>query len=464
MPESRPIPSPPEPRTHLLLLGASHHSAPVDVRERLDFSAGRIEDALAALVARPGIGEAVVLSTCNRSELYVTCTDVAETRRPLTELLTGPHQVPAEVLEPHLYSHVDGGVAQHLFRVAAGLDSLVVGEPQILGQVKDALAVATDQHCTGPLLNRLFHSSFAVGKRVRTETGLAGGAVSVSYAAVSLARKIFGDLAPLQVLLLGAGEMTKLTALHLRSQQVRKIVIASRTPAHANALAAEIDGTAIPWSTHTEAVADSDIVITATGSPEPILTRAAVQASMRTGRDRPLFIIDIAVPRDVEVAAGQIEQVFLYNIDDLSSIVRDNLARRKAEIDQAEAIVASEVAQFEAWLRSRRAIPTVVALRQRFEAIRRSELQRLEPKIATLPPEARARIEEITRLLVEKLLLTPTTELKAASDQETVLAYSDALSRLFSLTDDTAGPVSGSAAPEGRRSRRRSTPKSAVTP
>ena len=391
--------------THLLLLGASHHSTPIDLRERLDFGTDTSADALAAMVEHADIGEAVVLSTCNRSETYVTCADVSQARQHLLDLMTVHHQVPLETLEPHLYSKVDGEVARHLFRVAAGLDSLVVGEPQILGQVKAAHGLATDQHCTGPLLNRLFHSSFAVGKRVRAETGLAEGAVSIGYAAVSLARKIHGDLSQLRVLLLGAGEMAKLTATHLRSQQVQQIVVVSRTPAHADALAREIDGKALPWSQRLAVLAESDIVITATGSPDPILTRADITDSLHAGRSRPLFIIDIAVPRDVDPEAAQLEQVFLYNIDDLKAIVRTNLARRTAEIERAESIVGSEVEQYETWLRSRRAIPTVVALRQRFEAIRRSELERLGPKIAGLPPEARARIEEITRLIVEKLLL-----------------------------------------------------------
>ena len=464
MSESPTITSTLEQRPHLLMLGASHHSTPVELRERLDFGTEKIKDALASLVARPDFGEAVVLSTCNRSELYVTCTNITEAKRSLIVLLTEFHQLPAEILEPHLYVCVDGEVAQHLYRVAAGLDSLVVGEPQIFGQVKEALAIATDQHCAGPLLNRLFHSSFTVGKRVRTETGLAEGAVSVSFAAVSLARKIFGDLASLHVLLLGAGEMTALTALHLRSQKVREIVIASRTPTHANSLADEIEGTTIPWSAYTEALDHADIVITATSSPKPILTKETLQNSMQTGRDKPLFIIDVGVPRNVEAEAGRIEQVFLYNIDDLTSIVKDNLSGRKTEIQQAETIVSNEARQFDTWLQARRAIPTIVALRQRFEAIRHSELERLEPKIAALPPEARARIEEITHLLVEKLLLTPTTELKAASDQETVIAYSDALSRLFSLTDNsTTISLDSTSNGENKTSPSRSNSKSAVT-
>jgi glutamyl-tRNA reductase len=339
-----------------------------------------------------------------------------------------------------VYDRVDLDVARHLFRVAAGLDSLVVGEPQILGQVKEAHTVASEQQTVGPVLNRLFHSSFAVGKRVRTETGLASGAVSVSYAAVALARKIFGDLKGRSVLVVGAGEMGKLTALHMKSQGVQHVTIVSRTIGHAARTAEEIGGaTAAPWEELDATLSASDIVITATGAPAPILTKARVESIVRHRRDRPLFVIDIALPRDVEPATGELEQVFLYNIDDLQATVRENLARRASEVQRAEAIVAEEVEKFGAWFRSRGAIPTVVALRQRFEEIRRSELERLGFKLSALPPEARARVDEITHLIVEKLLLTPTEQLKSAGDSQTVGAYAEALSRLFGLNGEAQG-------------------------
>jgi glutamyl-tRNA reductase len=435
--------------THLLLLGVSHHTAPVDLRERLDFGKGGLEAALARLARTPDTGETVVLSTCNRAEIYATCGQPADAGQALGRFMSEFHQIPHQEIAPHLYSRTDADAARHLFRVASGLDSLVVGEPQILGQVKAAYSAANQLQCTGALLNKLFHWSFAVGKRVRSDTGLAGGAVSVSFAAVSLARKIFGDLEGLSVLLLGAGEMGKLTAVHLKAQQVRRMTIASRTLAHAEAVADRLGAQAIPWADFPAALVSSDIIITSTGSSVPILTRAQIADAMPARRNRPLFIIDIAVPRDVEPAAGNLDQVFLYNIDDLHSIVKDNLARRGAEVARAEEIVEEEVRQFIAWMRSREAIPTVVALRQRFEAIRRAELQRLESKIAGLSPDARARIDEITHLIVEKLLLTPTEQLKSLSDHETVVAYSDALSRLFSLTPDEAA-ASDERAPSAR--------------
>ena len=423
---------------HLFVLGASHHNAPVDLRERVDFSRRGIPQALAELTERPGTSEVVVLSTCNRAEVYVICEDPRHAWRDLATFMSDFHGVPADLLTPHLYGLIDADAARHLFRVAAGLDSLVVGEPQILGQVKDAYTQAAEEHSTGAVLNRLFSWSFAAGKRVRSETGLGEGAVSVSYAAVSLARKIFGGLEDLNVLLIGAGEMAELTATHLRSQHVRRIGVASRTGEHAESLAARVGGVTVPWTAITSALASSDIVVTATGSTTPLVTYSQIQAAMHARRNAPLFIIDVAVPRDVEPSAGQIEEVFLYNIDDLRTIVSENLTRRRAQVERAEAMVAKEVEGFMAWLRSRRAIPTLVALRRRFEAIRQAELKRLEPKLSALSPAARQRVDEVTRLLVEKLLLTPTEQLKAISDDETVAICSDVINRLFSLNEVTA--------------------------
>jgi len=421
---------------HLLLVGISHRTASVELRERIDFQARGVADALRALADRGSAREAVVVSTCNRAELYVACDEAAATLPDLVRFVSDFNGVAAGEIAPHVYDVADLDVARHLFRVAAGLDSLVMGEPQILGQVKEAHTVATDAHTSGPVLNRLFHASFAVGKRVRTETGLGSGAVSVSYAAVSLARKIFGDLTGLSVAVVGAGEMGKLTALHMKSQAVTHVTIVSRTMAHAARTAEAIGGaSAAPWEELDAVLGASDIVITATGAAAPILTKAHIEAVMRPRRDRPLFIIDIAMPRDVEAAAGEIEQVFLYNIDDLQSTVRENLARRASEVARAETIVNEEVEKFGSWFRSRGAIPTVVALRERFEMIRRAELERLDFKLSSLPPEARARVDEITHLIVEKLLLTPTEQLKALSDSETVGAYTEALTRLFALAD-----------------------------
>jgi glutamyl-tRNA reductase len=421
---------------HLLLLGVSHRTAPVELRERLDFASRDLGAAVETLGARPALGESVVLSTCHRSELYVAASDVDAARDDLVTFLGEYHQIAPGDFTPHLFERQDAEVVHHLFRVASGLDSLVVGEPQVLGQVKDAYSAASERHASGPLLTKLFHAAFAVGKRVRSETAVGEGAVSVSFAAVQLARKIFGRLKGRRVLVVGAGEMGKLTAQHLRAQGVGDIAITSRTLAHAEALAAVVAGSAVPWHELMNALAPADIVITATGSQQPILTRAHIESVMGRGRRDPLFVIDIAIPRDVDAAAAEIEQVFLYNVDDLQAVVRENLSRRTSEIQRAEAIVAEEVARFMSWHRSRGAIPTVVALRQRFDSIRRAELQRLEGKLSGLPPDAHARVDEITRLIMEKLLLEPTEQLKALPDEETQALYTEAVNRLFGLRPD----------------------------
>ncbi len=418
----------------LLAVGVSHRSAPVELRECLDFGREGVDAALAALSARAIGRETVVLSTCNRAEIYaVVHADAAADS--LGRFLSEYHGIAHDAVAQHLFVHRGADAARHLFRVAAGLDSLVVGEPQILGQVKDAYARATAQKQTGALTNRLFSAAFTVGKRVRSETGIGEGAVSVSYAAIALAKKIFGDLKGLDVLILGAGEMAKLTGVHMQAQKVGQLTFVSRTIGTADALAQRLGGRALPWASLNDALSAADIVIAATGAPEVVLTRARVEDAMRPRRGRPLFLIDIAVPRDVEPSAGNLEQVFLYNIDDLRAIVNENLARRGAELQRAESIVLDEVNRFSAWMQSREVVPTVVALRQRFESIRRSELTRLESKLAGLPPDARARVDDITRLIVEKLLLTPTEQLKSLSDETLAVTYSDALNRLFGLGD-----------------------------
>jgi glutamyl-tRNA reductase len=427
----------------ILLLGVSHHTAPIDLRERLSFAPERIAAALGQIAQQTGVGETVLISTCNRTEMYVTCDDMDEGRARLARFLSEYHAIALDGVEPHLYTRHETDAVRHLFRVAAGLDSLVVGEPQILGQVKQAFSVATQEQRTGAMLNRLFHQAFTVGKRVRAETGLADGAVSVSFAALGLARKICGEIKGLTALVLGAGDMAALTARHLQAQQPGRLLITSRTPSHAEELANDVGGQVIPWADADRALAAADIVVSATGAPHPIVTRDRVRKAMKGRTMRPLFIIDIAMPRDVEAAAGDLEQVFLYNIDDLQGIVSENLSKRANEVARAEAIVGDEVEAFLSWSRSRAVVPTVVALRRRFEAIRQSELTRLQPKIAGLPPEAKQRVDEITRLLIEKLLSTPTEQLKSLDHPETIVAFSDALNQLFALNADNANQERG---------------------
>jgi glutamyl-tRNA reductase len=434
----------------LFAVGISHRTAPVELRECVDFARRGLESAIAALAARNLTREAVVLSTCNRAEIYGG-SESDEAAESCGRFISEYNGVAWDAIAPHVVIYRGHDAADHLFRVAAGLDSLVVGEPQILGQVKDAFATASGLKATGALTNRLFTSAFSVGKRVRNETGLGEGAVSVSYAAIALARKIFRDLKGLNVLILGAGEMAKLTGSHLQSQQVKQLTLSSRTLETAQALAAHLKGHAVAWSSMDQALVDADIVVTATGATEPVLTRAIVEEAMRPRRGRPLFVIDIAVPRDVDPEVGSLDDVFLYDIDDLQTIVKENLARRTTEVQRAELIVREEVDRFRMWMQSREVLPTVIALRERFETIRVAELRRLEPKLASLPPEARARVDEVTHLIIEKLLVTPTEQLKATGDEALAVTYADALNRLFSLPprrqdpDPVSRPGSGPA-------------------
>jgi len=431
---------------NLLLIGVSHRTAPVELREKLDFSSGDVGAAVQDLAARASAPECVVLSTCNRSELYVAHDDIERTQRDVVDFLSEYHRIPADAFAGHLFALEGREAVAHLFRVAAGLDSAIVGEPQILGQVKDAFHRATERHCTGPLLRNLFDRSFVVGKRVRTETALGEGAVSVSFEAVAIARKIFDRLEGRRVLVVGAGDISTLTAQHLRSSGVGEILIASRTAAHSQALAEQVNGFAVPWTEMVPALGTADIVITATGAARPIVTRAHVEAVTRRRSD-PLYIIDLAVPRDVEPSVGDIEQVFLYNIDDLQKFVQKNVSTRSAEVAKAERIVEEEVGRFLARQRSLSAVPAIKSLRKHFYAVRDSELLRLEGKLASLSPESRELIERCTRLMLEKLLLEPTEQLKGLPDQETLAAHIDVLNRLFRLSEqegdtaDTPGAV-----------------------
>jgi glutamyl-tRNA reductase len=418
-------------RGHLFLLGVSHHTAPVDLRERLDFSSRDVGDAVRTLAGRGTAAEAVLLSTCNRSEVYVVTDQPDRAQAEIVDFLATYHGLPAATFVPHLVERTDLDVVRHLFRVAAGLDSRIVGEPQILGQVKDAFQAAAGRQAVGPLLTRLFQHAFAVGKRVRSETALGEGAVSMGYAAVELARRTFGRLQGRNVLVIGAGEISTLAAQHLRSQGAGNIAVANRTASGAETLAQAVGGNTVAWHDLSGAIAGADIVVSATGAPRPVLTRDLVEAATNGRAARPLFIIDLAVPRDVEPSVGALRDVFVYNVDDLQALMHENTSKRGAEILHAEGIVGDEVVRFGAWRRSMGAVPAVVALRRRFDAIRRTELDRLGVKLSSLTEADRARVEDVTRLIIEKLLLEPTERLKAATDEETQMAYAEALVHLF---------------------------------
>ncbi len=339
-------------------------------------------------------------------------------------------------LKSYLYMHLDHEAVKHLFRVACSLDSMVVGEPQILGQIKQAYGDAVRSRTSGVILNRLLHKSFSVAKRIRTETGICSNAVSISYAAVQLARKIFHDLRGKKAMLVGAGEMAELAAEHLLGHGVEKIVVANRTPERARALATRFNGTRVALEEMLQELERVDIVISSTGSPEPIISAQQVRKRMRARRNRPLFFIDIAVPRDIDPEVNRIDNVYLYNIDDLQSIVETNRAERLKEANRAEYIISAEVLKFQSWLRTLEVVPTIISLRQKAERIRREEIRRTFGPLDSLSEEQIDALQVLTQSIVNKLLHDPILFIKRTSTRKQKDVYLDVALRLFSLDAD----------------------------
>ena len=396
----------------LVVVGLSHRTAPVGVRERLAFPAGELEASLRQLCALPAVTEGLILSTCNRVEVYVAGGAGAMAAAALRSFIATTRGVDGATLSAHLYEHAGVAAVRHAFRVAASLDSLVVGEPQILGQLKDAYGAAARTGTLGSLLGRCLERAFSVAKRVRTETGIARNAASVSSAAVELAQQIFGDLAGKLVLVVGAGKMSGLAARHLRGAGCADVLVTNRSAERAVELAREIDGKARPFETLDQMLVLVDVVISSTGAPEPILTRARLKPIMRQRRHRPLFLIDIAVPRDVAADAADLDGVFLYDVDSLEAVVADNLRGRMREAEQAERIVDDEVSRFARWLEQRDIGPTIRALRQKADLIARAELERTPAGLPSLDERARRSLQAMTSAIVNKLLHAPTTALK----------------------------------------------------
>jgi glutamyl-tRNA reductase len=416
----------------LVLIGLNHQTAPVEIREGLRLACEGDDLWFAELARLTEIREALYLSTCNRVEVLARVSDGERAVEALKEFICRHVELPAERLSSCLYVHRDGAAVRHFFRVAASLDSLVMGEPQILGQVKEAYRRAVDHRATGILINRLVHHAFRVAKRVRTETGIADNAVSVSYAAVQLARKIFGDLAGKTILLLGAGEMAELAARHLLGQGVARMLIANRTEARAAALADQFRGTAVPFDRFGEVLPEVDIVIASTGAPGFVIGAPMVAEALRRRRNRLLFLIDIAVPRNIDPKAGEIDNVFLYNIDHLQGVVDANRQRRGGEAQKAEGIVAAEVAAFERWFNALEVVPTIVALREKLERIQGAELAKAA-WLERLPEAERRRVEVLTASILNKVLHDPIVGLKEESRQKDALPYVAAIRRLFNL-------------------------------
>jgi glutamyl-tRNA reductase len=417
----------------LFLIGMSHKTAPLEMRERLQLICGEGNQPLAELMRLAGILEAMYLATCNRVEILARAEDDGQAVAVLKSFIYRQGNLSIAEMEKCLYIHRDLEAVRHLFRVTSSLDSMVMGEPQILGQMKDAYRMAVESRATGVFLNRLSHHAFQAAKRVRTETGIAGNAVSVSYAAVELAKKIFGDLKGKAILLIGAGEMSELAARHLLRQGVGSILIANRTYARAEAMAAEFQGIPVAFDRFPEVLPEVDIVIASTGAPGYILSAEMVAAALRRRRNRLLFLIDIAVPRDIDPAAGEIDNVYLYNIDHLQDVVDANREGRRAEAMKAEEIVAQEVDAFERWFNALEVVPTIVALREKVEGIVKGELEKSASWLRKLEEEERNRIEILTASIVNKILHDPMTGLKEESREKDALPFVAAVRRLFRL-------------------------------
>jgi len=411
----------------LYALGLNHQTAPLALRERVAFHAEVLGDALAQLTRRRGAAEAAILSTCNRTELYLSAPEPAQALAWLAEF----HHLRLEELRPHLYTHARERAVRHAFRVAAGLDSMVLGEPQILGQMKEAVRAAESAGTLGTLLHRLFQRSFAVAKEVRTATEIGAASVSMAAAAVKLALRIFPSLAEQRVLFIGAGEMIELCATHFAAQRPRVLTIANRTRERAEPLAHRFGGTAIELRDLGAQLAVHDIVVSCTASSLPIVGKGMVERALRARRRRPLFLVDLAVPRDIEPEVGDLDDVFLYTVDDLQQIVRGNLDARRSAIEQAEAIIETQVGQFIHWMESRAAVPLIRALHEEAEAARRRELERALRRLAAGEEAARV-LEALSRGLTAKLVHAPTQVLNEAPAQERH-ALGEALRRLFRL-------------------------------
>lgn len=395
-----------------LVTGLNHRHAPVELREQVAFTPEDLPAALYALRGRPHVQEAMILSTCNRVELLVAYTDQAP---DLVDFLGERFPVSAAELRGHLYSYRDREAVRHLFRVGASLDSMVVGEPQILGQVKEAFATARAAGTVGPQLERLLQGALSVAKRVRSETAIGASSVSIASVAVDLALKIFGSLAGKRVLLVGAGKMGELAARHLLAQGASSITVTNRTAARAERLAQSFGGRALPFSELHASADQADILITSTGAHEFVFRREDGVRFLHRRRGKPMFFIDIAVPRDVDPEMNRVDGVFLYDIDDLQSVAAANLADRSREAANAERLVGMEVEQFARRLQTLDAVPALVALQGSVEAMRQAELQRASARLAGLTPAQREAVEAVTRGLANKFLHAPMQALRAAA-------------------------------------------------
>ena len=424
----------------LTLVGMNHRSAPVELRERACFAENDLPAALARLKHATGVDEAVILATCNRVEILTRSREAGSTAGQIRAFLARERGLDDATLDAHTYTHDGLSAARHVFAVACGLDSMILGEPQILGQIKRAYEIARRHGGTGPVLDRLLQQALAAAKRVRTSTGISRHAVSVAYAAATLARTIFEDLAGRSALLLGAGKMTELAARHLVSQGVTDLTVANRTYARAETLAVALGGKGIPWDAFGRELERVDIVLTGTAAPQPVLTKAQVREALRRRRGRPLFIVDIAVPRDVEPTVHDLDGVYLYDVDDLQGLVDHGLEERRRAAYDARHLLEGEVAAFDRWRQSVDLGPTIALLREHLHHVGQDEIARFGRRLAGLTPEQSAAVDELTRSVIQKVLHTPIVKLKAAAERGEAAARAALYREIFGFEDTEPRP------------------------
>ena len=419
----------------LLLVGLSHKTAPVDVRERLHFPDSRLQEALQQLTSQSPIAESLILSTCNRTEVLAHSADAQRGVVLVKHFISDFHQQPKDLIHPYLYDLTHSDVVRHVFRVASSLDSMVLGEPQILGQFKSAFSLARSAGSVGNALSPLIHRAISVAKRVRSETAISNSAVSVSYAAVELAKKIFGHLTGRTVLLLGAGKMSELAAKHLISQGITKLLVWNRTYQRALNLATILQGEAIPPEELFRHIERADILICSTGSPGVILKKSDGQRLIQLRKNRPVFIIDIAVPRDVDPELNRLDNIFLYDIDDLQHVVDANLKHRQKEAQFAEGIIHEEVQSYINQSRGLDVAPAIVTLRQHWDSIRQEELAKNRKKLGNLTAEQEAALDQLTQGLMNKILHGPISEIKSLGQDSSAEQKIKTIKRMLGLKD-----------------------------
>jgi glutamyl-tRNA reductase len=401
----------------IVLIGVNHKTAPLAVREKIFAGCEEEKDLFSRLLSLKGVQEVLYISTCNRIEIIASIEGEEETVRSLFDFLAQNGNLTQAEAEKCLYNYCDKEAVRHIFRVASSLDSLVMGETQILGQVKEAYRRALERNATGTVLNRLMHRAFRTAKRVRSETTIAANPVSVSFAAVELAKKIFGTLAGRKILLIGAGEMAELTGTHLISSGAEDIIVANRSQSQAVQLAAKFHGEAVSLDALGEKLIEADIVISSTDAPDYIVTADLIRKIHHQRKNRLLFLIDIAVPRDIDPAADSIDNVYLYNIDNLQDIVDENMNIRKKEALKAEAIVEEEIIRYTNWLKELEAVPTIVSLRTKVEEITQAEMEKASNWMQKFDQEEQEKIKILVNSVVNKILHTPVSVLKEESSE-----------------------------------------------